>query len=112
MDSTPHNRMDTDTQVTTDTTSQSRFDIQRLYVKEQSCKVPHAPAVFQGDWQPDIQLEMNIKPEPLSATEYEVTLRLNLTAKNQGRTAFSLEVQQAGLFVLAHIPPEHLPLLL
>jgi preprotein translocase subunit SecB len=96
----------------TDATEQSRFDIQRFYVKEQTCKIPQGAAVFKEEWKPEVQLEMNVKHEKLGPKEHEVVLRLSLVAKNQQRTAFSLEVQQAGIFLLENFTEEQLNFIL
>lgn len=73
--------------------------IEGLYVKEQSCKVPYAPAIFQHkDAKPETNLELNVKNFPQQENKFEVVVTLNLTMKINQQTAVTIEVQQAGLF--------------
>lgn len=88
------------------------FEIQKLYVKEQSLKLPYAPDIYNDDWKPDIHMEMNLSHNLLKENSYEVVLRIHLSGRNNQRTAFNLEVYQAGLFKLEGFNPEQLQLLL
>lgn len=77
------------------------LDIQRIYIKEQSCKVPHAPGIYQqqsAEVKPETGLEMNIQNQALEEGHFEVTLKLHLTLKFAQQTAMVIEVQQAGVF--------------
>lgn len=57
---------------TTDVTPQNaitpnpgKLAIEGIYIKEQSCKVPYAPAIYQQkDAKPDTNLELNVKNFP------------------------------------------------
>lgn len=86
--------------------SGATLEIQRIYVKEQSCKVPHAPGIFQQKMaeenKPQTQLEMNVQNQMLEPGHVEVTLKLHLTLKIEQQTALIMEVQQAGIFKLGH----------
>jgi preprotein translocase subunit SecB len=74
--------------------------IDRLYVKEQSAKLPYAPGIFQQEGKPETNLEINIQNYPQSSNQIEVVLTLRATMKIAQQTALILEVQQAGLFRL------------
>lgn len=95
-----------------DAKTQPIFDIQRLYVKEQSCKLLHGSSTFLEEWKPDVQLEMNVKHEKLRDSIYEVVLQIHLTAKNNQRTAFVIEVQQAGIFKIEGLEEKQIQFLL
>jgi preprotein translocase subunit SecB len=82
-------------------TDQPIFQIQRFYVKEQSCKVPQGSQIFLRKWEPEFSTEMQINHTPLQQDHYEVTLHATITAKLKGVTAFVADVNQAGLFQLA-----------
>jgi preprotein translocase subunit SecB len=88
------------------------FEIQKLYVKEQSCKLPYAPDIYKNEWKPEIQIEMNLSNNGIAENIYEVVLRIHLSGKNNQRTAFNLEVYQSGLFKLEGFNSEQLQLLL
>jgi len=77
------------------------FEIQRVYVTEQSCKTPHAPGIFLEAWKPVTHLEMSVKHNAIQETLHEVILQANATVKIEDRTALVVEVQQVGIFKLA-----------
>ena len=81
--------------------NQPIFQIERLYVKEQNCKVPQAPQIFLQKWEPEFNTELQINQTPLQQNHYEVTLRVTVTAKLKGVTAFTAEAIQAGIFQIS-----------
>ncbi|EPJ51136.1 MAG: protein-export protein SecB [Osedax symbiont Rs2] len=78
-----------------------QFSIQRIYLKDLSLEAPNSPQSFTQEWQPEINLEMNTQSQELGEDVYEVVLTLTVTAKNDGETAFLIEAQQAGIFVVS-----------
>ncbi len=80
---------------------QPQFSIQRIYVKDASLETPNSPQIFTKEWKPEINLEMNTRTTPLSDEHFEVVLTLTVTAKNEEETAFLVEVQQGGIFLVA-----------
>ena len=78
-----------------------QFSIQRIYLKDISLEAPNSPQSFTQEWKPDINLEMNTQSQELGEDVYEVVLTLTVTAKNEADTAFLIEVQQAGIFVVS-----------
>lgn len=74
--------------------------IERVYVKEQSAKLPYAPGIFQQEGKPETALEINIQNHPQNTHQIEVILTLRATMKIAQQTALMIEVQQAGLFRL------------
>ncbi len=78
-----------------------QFSIQRIYLKDLSLEAPSSPQSFTQEWKPEINLEMNTQSQELGEDVYEVVLTLTVTAKNESETAFLIEVQQAGIFVVS-----------
>ncbi|NRA21198.1 MAG: protein-export chaperone SecB [Oceanospirillaceae bacterium] len=78
-----------------------QFSIQRIYLKDMSLEAPNSPQSFTQEWKPEVNLEMNTQSQELGEDVYEVVLTLTVTAKNDGETAFLIEVQQAGIFVIS-----------
>ena len=74
------------------------FGIQRIFLKDTSFESPNAPQIFQGQWKPQINMDLNTKSNKLADDVYEVVLTLTVTAKNDDKTAFLAEVHQAGIF--------------
>ena len=88
---------------------QQQFAIQKLYLKDASLESPGAPAIFQeGQWQPEINVQINTEAKPVSENLHEVVLTITVTAKQKSSTAFLIEVKQAGLFTLSGFPQEQL----
>lgn len=89
--------------------NQQQFAIQKIYIRDASLESPNAPAVFQdGQWQPEVNVQINTEGKSLADNLHEVTLTITVTAKQKGKTAFLVEVKQAGLFLLTGFPKEQL----
>lgn len=90
------------------TPEQRQFAVQRIYAKDVSFESPNAPDIFRGEWQPQNELNLNTKVNPLGDTAYEVILSVTVTTKVGEKTAFIVEVQQAGIFTLAGFSQQEL----
>lgn len=77
-----------------------QFVIQRLYVKNSSFETTQTPSIFQKQWEPELNVELNTGHQELEPNIYEVTLTVTATVKNKQETAFLAEVQQAGIFTI------------
>ena len=80
------------------------FALQRIYVKDLSFEAPHAPQVFTESWQPHLNVGLNTQVTALGSDHVEVVLIVTVTAKTGDKTAYHVEVQQAGIFVARDIP--------
>lgn len=80
-----------------------QFSIQRVYLRDLSFESPNAPAVFTQEWKPDVNLDLDTRSSKLGDNTYEVVLSVTVTAKLGDKTAFLVEAQQAGLFVIANL---------
>ncbi len=78
----------------------TNFGIVRIYLKDVSFETPNSPDVFRQDFKPDVNLQLNSSVNNLGGDLYEVVLNLTVTSKQGGKTAFLVEVQQAGIFEL------------
>ena len=92
--------------------SEAQFMIQRVYIKNLSFETTNTPAIFQQKWEPELSLDLNTQHTKLDEGVYEVSLTVTATVKNQGTTAFLVEVQQAGIFTIQGPQPEQLDHLL
>jgi preprotein translocase subunit SecB len=91
---------------------QGQFSLQRIYIKDLSFEVPGAPAVFKTEWKPEVKLELNNNSEKIEDDVYEVILTLNVTVANNEKTAFIVELKQAGIFLAKGFDANQLPVLL
>ncbi len=89
-----------------DTTPQ--VGIVSQYVKDLSFENPNAPAVYQWQGQPKIDVQFNIGTQKVGEDVHEVVLKTEVTAQAEERTAFQVELVYAGLFHLRNIPEEQL----
>lgn len=79
---------------------EAQFMIQRIYVKDLSYETPNTPAVFQQQWEPELNLDLNTTSTQLENGVFEVVLTVTATVANQKTTAFLVEVKQAGIFTI------------
>jgi preprotein translocase subunit SecB len=77
---------------------QPQFQLQKLYVKDVSFELPNAPQVFQENGQVEIKMNLAQRVENLSEDVHEVMLTITVTATMDDKTAYLVEVQQAGIF--------------
>jgi preprotein translocase subunit SecB len=98
------NEQQTDEQVN----SGQQFALQRVYVKDLSFEVPLGAQVFTKQWQPQVNVDLNTKSDRAADDIYEVLLTVTITAKLGQETAFLVEVQQAGLFLIKGVEGEQL----
>jgi len=80
------------------------FNLQRIYVKDVSFETPDSPAIFTQEWKPESNLNLNSNVNKLGENTYEVVLTVTVTTKVGGKTAFLVEVQQAGIFLVSGFP--------
>lgn len=76
------------------------FSIEKIYAKDVSFEVPGAPAVFNEQAQPQLQMNLQQAVQRLNDNAYEVVLGINLTCTLGDKTIYVAEVKQAGVFGL------------
>lgn len=102
----------TDSQQPATNERERQFSVQRIYTRDVSFESPNVPDIFRGEWKPRHELNLNTKITPLDAHVYEVVLGVTVTVKVEDKTAFLVEVQQAGIFTAQGFGEEELgPLL-
>jgi len=85
-----------------------RFGIQRIYVKDSSFEAPDTPDVFRRQYAPQVNFSINNRSNRLEEGLYEVVLRLTADVKQDDKTVFLAEVQQAGIFEVRGMEGEQL----
>jgi preprotein translocase subunit SecB len=79
------------------------------YVKDLSFENPNAPrSITPTGQQPSINIQVNVDATPISAIDFEVTLRLEGKAEAQGMLLFNFELVFAGAFRIQNVPAETL----
>jgi len=77
------------------------------YVKDLSFENPNAPAIYQSQTAPAIDVQFNIAANQVGEDVHEVVLRIEVRADSEGTVAFLVDLSFAGLFGLRNIPAEH-----
>ena len=77
------------------------------YVKDLSFENPNAPAVYQNQTPPAIDVQFNIGAAQVGDEVHEVVLKIDVRAETDGQVAFIVDLSFAGLFGLRNIPAEH-----
>ena len=88
--------------------AEQQFVLQRVYVKDLSFESPGAPDIFRKEYQPAVNVDLRTRSTTIDEHNYEVTLTITVTAKIGEETAFLVEVQQAGIFLIRGLEGEDL----
>lgn len=80
------------------------FSIEKIYVKDLSLEIPHAPQVFLGREQPEIDMQLGTGAQLLEDGIYEASVTVTITAKLGDQVNFLIEAAQAGIFQIRNLP--------
>lgn len=89
-------------------TIQPQFEIQRIFVKDLSFEAPNTPHTFVEEWKPEVSLNLETKSNRIQENLHEVVLSITATVNTGKKTAFLIEVKQAGVFMLNGFTSEQL----
>jgi preprotein translocase subunit SecB len=84
------------------------FEIQRIFVKDLSYEAPNTPHTFVEDWKPEVQLNLETKSNRIQENIHEVVLSVTATVASSKKSAFLIEVHQAGVFLISGLPSDQL----
>lgn len=89
---------------------QAIFNIEKLYVKDLSLEIPHAPGIFLERENPQIDLQLHSQATPIEEGLFEVVITVTVTAKlkEKAKVMFLIETRQAGVFQVRNLPQEEL----
>lgn len=88
------------------------FAIQRIYLKDLSLEMPHAPRIFLEQKGSEIEIQLDVGGEAIADGIYESFVTVTVTAKVGEKTLFLVEAKEAGIFEIRGIPDDQLPMLL
>lgn len=88
--------------------NQPMFAIEHIFMKDASFEAPLPMHRHPGQWSPEAKIDLNTQNEKISDDQYEVTVTVTVTAIQDEKSVFVVEVQQAGCFKVANIPEEEL----
>jgi preprotein translocase subunit SecB len=82
------------------------FQLQRVYLKDASLELPHAPGIFLEQDAPQVDVQLEVGNDKIVDGIYEITVRVTVTAKIKDKTLFLIECKEAGIFEMRGIPNE------
>ncbi len=83
--------------------------ISKIYIKDFSFESPQTPLVFKsGEWKPQTNLNLRSAHTAVEENIHEVVLTITVEAKEDDKTLFLIELQQAGLFEITGYSEEEL----
>ena len=82
--------------------NEKRISVAKIYVKDFSFESPLAPNIFKAEnWSPKTDLNLRSGHAEVDGGLHEVVLTITVEAKDDDKTVFLVELQQAGLFELS-----------
>jgi preprotein translocase subunit SecB len=76
------------------------------YVKDLSFENPSAPAVYQWEGAPRIEIQFNISSAVVADDVHEVVLKIDISANGNAGVAFVIDLSYAGLFGMRNVPED------
>ncbi len=76
------------------------------YIKDLSVENPNAPASYQWEDAPQVDLQMNIGAKPVNDEVHEVELKLNVIAKAEKGNVYLIELAYCGLVGMRNLPED------
>ena len=90
-------------------TAEKRLTITKIYLKDFSFESPQAPGIFRrNEWKPQTNLNLRSVHNPVDGDLHEIVLTITVEAKEDDKTCFLIELQQAGIFEIAGYEGEEL----
>ncbi len=84
------------------------FTIEKIYVKDLSLEVPHAPGIFLERDAPQVHVELKTQHTRGEEDMYDASVTVTVTAKVKDKVMFIVEAEQAGIFRIRHVPETEL----
>ena len=73
--------------------------LRKIYLKDVSYEAPGSPNAFRpGEWNPDVDLQVDNSATKLEQDLYEVTVTSTVTVTAATQVVYLIEVTQAGMF--------------
>lgn len=88
--------------------NQPVFNLEKIYVKDLSLEIPHAPKIFLSRENPQVDIQLHTQAGPIEEGLFEVLVKATVTAKIGEKVMFLAEVEEAGIFQIRNIPTEEL----
>jgi len=97
---------------TNEAASGPSFRLEKLYAKDVSFESPGSPAIFSTQGQPQLQMNLSQNAQRIGEDAFEVVLGINVTCTVEDKTAYLVEIKQAGVFTISGFEPQQLDVML
>jgi preprotein translocase subunit SecB len=87
---------------------QPMFNMEKIYVKDLSLEIPHAPKIFLVRDNPQVDIQLHTQASSVEEGQFEVVVMATVTAKIGDQMMFLIEVKQAGIFQIRNVPTDEL----
>jgi len=84
--------------------AQPVFNMEKIYVKDISLEIPHAPQIFLERENPQIDIQLLPQAAPIDEGVFEVVITATVTSKIGEKIMFLVEIKQAGIFRIQNLP--------
>jgi len=78
--------------------TQPAFSMEKIYVKDLSLEIPHAPKIFLERANPQVDVQVQTQASSVDKDVFEVVVVATVTAKLDEMVMFLIEAKQAGIF--------------
>jgi len=80
---------------------ENQFVIQKIYLKDASFESPSSPESFRFEkWEPQVSMNLNSSNKRITDDQFEAVLKLTVSVENEQKTAFLVEIEQGGVFLI------------
>lgn len=79
---------------------QQQLEIRRIYTKDISFEAPNSPSIFLQEWKPETKIQISTDHASHGDGWHEVVLTVQTSTTIADKTAYLVEIKQAGLFRL------------
>lgn len=83
-----------------------QFALQKIYLKDMSFETPHSPQIFQEQWNPTVNMDIQNTVNKLAEDSYEVIIAVTIIVKFNDKTVYLIETHQAGIFHISGFPED------
>lgn len=84
------------------------FSLDKIYVKDLSLEIPHAPHIFMERDNLQIDVQLHTQAATVQENLFEVVVMATVTAKIGAKVMFLIEAKQAGIFSISNVPTAEL----
>ncbi|AGF47186.1 preprotein translocase subunit SecB [Candidatus Kinetoplastibacterium desouzaii TCC079E] len=92
--------------------SEPKFTLQRIYLKDLSIEMPHAPNIFIEMDKYTIDVNIKVDTQKLSEHIFESSITATVQSTTKEKILYIIEATQSGIFEFLNIPQEQIDILL